>query len=69
MIDRNDAFDGTGPIAPCFHEIPPNLAVGNFQALWPGRTVVRLGNAGHYYQEDAPDTLVSLFDQIIQSNP
>jgi haloalkane dehalogenase len=53
----------------CDHAIPPDLAIGDFQALWPGRPVVRLANAGHYCQEDVPDTLVSLIDQFIQSNP
>ena len=51
------------------HAIPPDLAIGDFQALWPERPVVRLAKAGHYCQEDAPSTLVSLIDQFMQSNP
>ena len=49
--------------------IPPELATGDFRALWPNAPVVCLSNAGHYCQEDAPETLVALVEQFIQSNP
>ena len=35
----------------------------------PTSPVVRLPGVGHYCQEDAPETLVALVDQFIQSNP
>ena len=49
------------------HAIPPALAIADFEALWPGRPVVRLPNAGHFCQEDAPETLVALITQFLQS--
>jgi len=49
--------------------IPPATAIADFEALWPGRPVVRLPGAGHFCQEDAPETLVALIEQFVQSNP
>lgn len=49
------------------HAIPPALAIADFEALWPGRPVVRLPAVGHFCQEDAPDTLVALITQFVQS--
>ena len=51
------------------HAIPPVLAIADFEALWPGRPVVRLPGVGHFCQEDAPDTLVALIAQFMQSTP
>jgi len=51
------------------HAIPPALAIADFEALWPGRPVVRLTGVGHFCQEDAPATLVALIEQFIQSTP
>ncbi len=48
------------------HAIPPQLAVADFEALWPGRPVVRLPGVGHFCQEDAPETLVALIAQFMQ---
>ncbi len=53
----------------CDHAIPPELAIADFQGLWPGRPVVRLPGVGHFCQEDAPDVLVALIEQFVQSNP
>jgi haloalkane dehalogenase len=52
----------------CDKAIPPDLAIGDFEAIWPGRPVVRLPGAGHFCQEDVPDTLVALIEQFIESN-
>jgi haloalkane dehalogenase len=49
------------------HAIPPALAIADFEALWPGRPVVRLPGVGHFCQEDAPQTLVALITQFMQS--
>jgi pimeloyl-ACP methyl ester carboxylesterase len=46
--------------------VPPELVLGDFQALWPEGPVVELPNAGHFCQEDAPETLVALIQQFIQ---
>jgi len=51
------------------HAIPPELAIADLEGLWPGRPVVRLPRVGHFCQEDAPDVLVALIEQFIQSNP
>jgi pimeloyl-ACP methyl ester carboxylesterase len=49
------------------HAIPPALAIADFEGLWPTRPVVRLPGAGHFCQEDVPDTLVALVSQFMQS--
>ncbi len=46
--------------------VPPALMIADFTALWPGGPVVKLANAGHYCQEDAPETLVALVHQFMQ---
>ena len=51
------------------HAIPPALAIGDFEALWPGRPVVQLPLSGHFCQEDVPDTLVALISQLMQTTP
>ena len=43
-------------------------AIADFEGVWPDRPVVRLPDAGHFCQEDVPDTLVALIDQFVQSN-
>jgi pimeloyl-ACP methyl ester carboxylesterase len=47
--------------------IEPAHAIADFEALYPGRPVVRLPGVGHYCQEDAPGTLVALISQFIQA--
>lgn len=49
------------------HAIPPAIALGTFRAQFPGAPVVELPQAGHFCQEDAPETLVALIQQFIQS--
>ena len=48
------------------HAIPPETAIADFRALWPDGPVVELPNAGHFCQEDAPETLVALIQQFVQ---
>jgi haloalkane dehalogenase len=51
----------------CDQAIPPELAIGDFQGIWPGRPIVRLPGVGHFCQEDAPEVLVALIEQFVQS--
>ena len=48
------------------HAIPPETAIADFKVLWPEGPVVELPNAGHFCQEDAPETLVALIQQFVQ---
>ncbi len=48
------------------HAIPPAFAIADFTALWPDGPVVELTNAGHFCQEDVPETLVALIQQFLQ---
>lgn len=52
----------------CDRAIPPELAIADFEGIWPGRPVVRLPGVGHFCQEDAPETLVALIEQFVQSH-
>lgn len=47
--------------------ILPEVAIADFKAVFPGAPVVELPHAGHFCQEDAPETLVALIQQFIQS--
>ena len=47
--------------------IPPQRAIADFKALWPRGPVVELPGVGHFCQEDAPDVLVALIRQFVQS--
>lgn len=44
----------------------PEHFIPVFQAGFPGAPVVRLEHAGHFCQEDQPETLVALLEQFIQ---
>jgi len=46
--------------------IPPARAIADFRILYPIGPIVELENAGHFCQEDVPDTLVALIQQFIQ---
>ncbi|MDA2939051.1 alpha/beta fold hydrolase [Acidobacteria bacterium AH-259-A15] len=46
--------------------ILPEWAISSFKSVFPEGPVVRLESAGHYCQEDAPETLVALIQQFIQ---
>jgi cis-3-alkyl-4-acyloxetan-2-one decarboxylase len=48
------------------HAIWPERAIADFEALWPDGPLVELANAGHFCQEDTPETLVALIQQFIQ---
>ncbi len=50
------------------HAIPPETAIADFKALWPKGAIVELPNAGHFCQEDEPDTLVSLIQRFLQAS-
>lgn len=47
--------------------ILPEVAIADFRALFPAAPIVELPHAGHFCQEDAPETLVALLQQFIQS--
>jgi haloalkane dehalogenase len=46
--------------------LPPHYFISLFRAAFPNGLVVELEKAGHFCQEDQPDTLVALIDQFIQ---
>ena len=46
--------------------IPPEWAIADFRSLFPNGPVVTLDGAGHFCQEDAPETLVALIQQFVQ---
>ncbi len=48
--------------------ILPELAIGDFKALFPGAPVVELPEAGHFCQEDAPEKLVGLIQEFVRSS-
>jgi haloalkane dehalogenase len=48
------------------HAIPPERAIADFKRIWPDGPVVELPGAGHFCQEDAPETLVALIQQFLQ---
>jgi cis-3-alkyl-4-acyloxetan-2-one decarboxylase len=41
--------------------------IADFKAMWPGGPIIRLPNAGHFSQEDAPGTIVALLQHFIQT--
>jgi len=45
--------------------IPPALALADFRGLWPDAPVIELPGAGHYLQEDAPETVVPLVQAFL----
>ncbi len=46
--------------------IAPAHQIADFRALYPDAPVTELPNAGHFCQEDAPETLVALIQQFLQ---
>ena len=46
--------------------MPPELVMSDFRRLFPKGPIVRIENAGHFCQEDAPETLVALIQMFIQ---
>jgi pimeloyl-ACP methyl ester carboxylesterase len=49
------------------HAIDPERAIADFKSLYPDGPVVRLPNAGHFCQEDAPEIIVPLIQQFLQT--
>ncbi|SPP92961.1 alpha/beta fold hydrolase [Bradyrhizobium vignae] len=47
--------------------ILPDTQIADFSAVWPGRPIIRLPNAGHFSQEDAPETVIALIELFISS--
>lgn len=48
--------------------IDPAVQRADFRALWPAGPVIELPAAGHFSQEDAPETLVALIQAFLQSS-
>ena len=46
--------------------LPAQATIDQFKAQFPDAPVVELSQAGHFCQEDAPETLVALIQQFIQ---
>ena len=46
--------------------IHPENAIADFKKLWPDGPIIELDNAGHFCQEDCPETLVALIHQFVQ---
>jgi len=46
--------------------MPPALVMDDFRRLFPKGPIVQIENAGHFCQEDTPDTLVALIQMFIQ---
>ena len=47
--------------------IAPDLQIADFRGIWPDRPIIELPGAGHFSQEDVPDTIVALIQLFIQS--
>ncbi|WP_198399991.1 hypothetical protein [Bradyrhizobium yuanmingense] len=45
--------------------IAPDTQIADFSAIWPGRPIIKIPNAGHFSQEDAPDTVIALIELFI----
>jgi haloalkane dehalogenase len=48
------------------HAIAPDHQIADFRTLFPSGPIVTLPNAGHFCQEDAPETIVALIQQFLQ---
>ena len=48
------------------HAIAPEQQIADFRALFPAGPIVTLPHAGHFCQEDAPETIVALIQQFVQ---
>jgi pimeloyl-ACP methyl ester carboxylesterase len=47
--------------------IDPDYAMADFRALFPKAPVVELPGVGHFCQEDAPEVLVAMIEQFMQT--
>lgn len=50
----------------CDRAIPPARAIADFKILFPRGPIVEIERAGHFCQEDVPETLVAIIQQFIQ---
>lgn len=46
--------------------VPPDISIAMFRQAFGDQPVVELPNAGHFCQEDAPETLVALIQTFVQ---
>ena len=46
--------------------IPPYITIDGFKQAFGDRPIVELPNAGHFCQEDEPQTLVALIEHLMQ---
>jgi cis-3-alkyl-4-acyloxetan-2-one decarboxylase len=46
--------------------ISPAVQIADFKGIWPDRPIIKLPNAGHFSQEDAPDVIVALIQLFVQ---
>jgi pimeloyl-ACP methyl ester carboxylesterase len=47
--------------------IAPDVQMADFRGIWPDHPIIELPGAGHFSQEDVPDTIVALIQLFIQS--
>ena len=48
--------------------IEPDYAIRDFKALFPNSKVIEMPNAGHYSQEDEPETLIKMIKELMLAN-
>ena len=48
--------------------IEPDYAIRDFKSLFPSSKVIEMQNAGHYSQEDEPETLVKIIKEFMLAN-
>ncbi len=46
--------------------IAPEVQLADFKGIWPDRPIVKLPDAGHFSQEDAPDVVIALIQLFVQ---
>ncbi len=48
--------------------IEPDYAIRDFKALFPNSKIIEMPNAGHYSQEDKPETLTEIIEEFMLAN-
>ena len=66
MVDKLKAKPAMLAVGMMDGAIDPEVMFADFEALFPDAPIVRLPNAGHFCQEDAPGTLIALIQQFMQ---
>jgi haloalkane dehalogenase len=46
--------------------IAPAVQIADFKGIWLNGPIIRLPNAGHFSQEDAPDVIIALIQLFVQ---